>query len=186
MRKYAHIVFGCLFTLLIWGCGASDLSFINEVKRFEPHWMSLSEKSAKIQHNLSITRRRYPKDMDAIAPMIRKGGKDWAYLLSLKNQYSRVMSQRDSLEAQYQRKKEVLVKTVTEFNQWSNQLMKNKLDEDQARRQFEQYRQQQQQLEVEMDRIYTELIQNIESHNAILRRIAQALNLYNNFDIDPK
>ena len=184
--NYSHKTFIFIAFILLYACGSSDLSFINEVKRFEPKWMSLSEKTAKIQHNLSITGRRYGKDMEVISPLIQKNRENWANLFSLKNQYRRVITQRDSLESRYNQKKELLTKTVYQFNDWENELMKNKLDETEARRQFKEFRQHQAELNEEMEKIYTELIQNIEAHNSILRRIAQALNLFNNFDIDPK
>ena len=70
--KYLHTSFLIIALLFVYACGSSDLSFINEVKRFEPRWMSLSEKAAKIQHNLSITGRRYEKDMETVSPLIQK------------------------------------------------------------------------------------------------------------------
>lgn len=184
--KYIHNSFFIIALLFVYACGSSDLSFINEVKRFEPRWMSLSEKAAKIQHNLSITGRRYEKDMQAVSPMIQKDRENWATLFSQKNQYRRIITERDSLEARYIRQKELLTETVYKFNDWENKLMKNKLKETDARREFEDFRMQQAALEEEMSEIYTDLVKNIESHNAILRRLAQSLNLFNNFDIDPK
>lgn len=184
--KASHTPFVFLSLWLLYACGSTDLSFINDVKRFEPRWMSISEQAARIQHNLSITERRYERDMESIAPMINRGREDWAELLSMKNQYRRIIDQRDSLEVRYERKKGELTETVRAFNEWENQLMKDELNEDEARSTFEAFKQQHGVLEKDINGIYTELVQNIESHNAILRRLAQALNLYNNFDIDPR
>jgi len=171
---------GMLFT----NCGSEDIALINEVKRFEPQWMNISESAAFIQQKLSVTRRRYPKDLEAIEPSIRNvTGADQTVIYSLRSQYRKVMSDREELEQRYQKASQKLEEIVREFNTWETKLMKNKLNMNKAREEFTQYKQTHATLKEEILEIESGLIRNIQAHNSILRQMVQILDLYNNFDI---
>jgi len=104
---------GMLFT----NCGSEDIALINEVKRFEPQWMNISESAAFIQQKLSVTRRRYPKDLEAIEPSIRNvTGADQTVIYSLRSQYRKVMSDREELEQRYQKASQKLEEIVRKLN----------------------------------------------------------------------
>lgn len=174
------------FLLILSACGSADLSLINEVKRFEPRWMSLSEQTAKIRHNLSITERRYNKDLDIVSPILNQKARSKPDLLRYRSEYGRVIKDRDELKEVFDGKYADLKQTVQEFSDWENKLMKQELDEEQAALDFQRFVIKHESLEKDIDHIYTELVKNIEKHNSILRRIASILGLFNNFNIDPK
>ena len=44
-------------------CGGVDITFVNQVKIFEPQWIDLSEKFSFVQRNLDLTEKRYDQDL---------------------------------------------------------------------------------------------------------------------------
>ncbi len=189
MKNTKHIRLTITSIILLSGmlyisCGSEDIALINEVKRFEPQWMNVSESAAFIQQKLSVTRRRYPKDLEAIEPSIKNiTGADQTVIYSLRSQYRKVMSNREELEQRYQKASQKLEKVVREFNDWETKLMKNKLNTSSAREEFVEYKQTQAELKEEILEIEIGIIRNIQEHNSILRQMVQILDLYNNFDI---
>lgn len=183
----ARNLYFCSLFLLLAACSSLDLAFINEVKRFEPQWMTLSEKAAFIEQKLSITGRRYPRDLALIDErMNHVGGDGQPEAYGLRSQYRRVMADREKLADRFETEKKTLTEQVKAFNDWETRLMKGEWGEDKAKRDFEAFKQRQQELQREINDIQSQLIKNIETHNAILRRLAQLLEVYNNFDIDVK
>ncbi len=186
IKHIKHIITSTLLlsSLLLGSCGSEDIALINEVKRFEPQWMNVSESAAFIQQKLSVTRRRYPKDLETIEPAIRKtGGADQTVIFGLRSQYRKVMSERDQIEQRYDTASEKLEEVVREFNTWETDLMKKKLKLSEARKEFEAYQKSQLDIQQQISDIESDLIRNIQEHNTILRQMVQILDLYNNFDI---
>ena len=179
----------CLLILVfvLTGCGSVDLSLINEVKRFEPEWMNLSETVTFIERNLNLTQRRYAKDLKEIEPFIKNPQSNQRNdLYGLRSQYENMMEKRDELQSSFDTQKGEFVTTVSDFNAWVNDLMKNKLGEDEAYTSFRDYRQKHEEMKTEMRDLQNNLIKNIQEHNAILKRITGKLKLYSNYDINPK
>ena len=168
-----------LFVGLGWGCSSQDLAMINEVKRFEPQWMDLSEKVTAMQRTLRITELRYPKDLEIIKS--ERGNGDTDNLLS---QYRQLSRQRTEIHERFKTQKEALTKQVMAFNEWETDLMKNRLDEYEARKMFNDFRQEYQTLVSEMDAIHGEMIRNIEMRNSVATQLGKKLDLYQNFTID--
>ena len=183
----AYIYTILLFSLLVTGCGSIDLSLVNEVKRFEPEWMNLSETVTYIDKNMDVTLRRYDADWAEVEPYMKDPRTiSRSNLQGLRSQYMNMKSSRDEILENFQKQKEKFVKEVDGFNSWVNQLMKNKLDQDDAAQQFKTYKKNHEELKTEMISIQEDLIKNIQEHNSILRQITSALRLYTNFDINPK
>jgi len=166
--------------LLLNGCGSADLSLINEVKRFEPEWMNLSEKVTFMDRYLRITEQRYQEDLSEVSPMI-SGTSSEAY--QLKNQYKSMMEERDAIAGDFKDKKKDFTDAVSEFNVWQNKLMKDKLAIEKAKVQFETYQQRHAQLTQSITTIQDRLIKNIEEHNSLMRRMSRTLKVYTNYDI---
>jgi len=176
-----------ILVFLYTGCGSVDLSLINEVKRFEPEWMNLSETVIFIERNLNLTQRRYEKDLKEVEPFIKNPkSNERNNLMGLRSQYQNVMQQRDEIQTKFEEQKKDFVATVSEFNDWVNRLMKNKLGDDEAYTNFRAYREKHNALKSEMRDLQTELIKNIQEHNTILKQITNKLKLYSNYDINPK
>lgn len=176
-----------ILVFLLSGCGSVDLSLINEVKRFEPEWMNLSETVVFIERNLNVTMRRYEKDLNEVEPFIKNPkSNERNNLFGLRSQYQNVMQKRDEIKGNFETQKEDFVATVSEFNEWVNKLMKNKLSEDEAYASFRSYREKHNTLKTGMRELETELIKNIQEHNSILKQITNKLRLYSNYDINPK
>ncbi|MEM7373738.1 MAG: hypothetical protein AAF587_34265 [Bacteroidota bacterium] len=184
MRKVAFLIslFACL--LVASSCGPSDLSLINEVKRFEPEWMNLSEKVSFINQHLRITHRRYEQDLNEVNPFISDPGMaERSNLLGMRSAYKNMMTERDELETRFQDQRLLFIQTVEDFNDWQTKLMKDKISNEDATQGFADFKAQHDQLFAEMTTIEKEVVKNIEKHNALLRRITSALKLYTNYDI---
>ncbi|MEM9935880.1 MAG: hypothetical protein AAF824_19805 [Bacteroidota bacterium] len=188
MRRYtiSFYLFLCIScSILVSSCGGEDLSLINQIKRLEPQWMELSEKVSFIDRNLGITQRRYVADLEVINERMRKtyGGEK---VSNLRSQYRNVISERDGIKERFTQEKGAFVETVYGFNEWENKVMKNKIDEEEAYQTLATYQDSYTQINSNIDALYNDMVNNINSHNAILRSLSRELNLYTNFDIDPK
>lgn len=169
---------------LLMSCGSENIALINKVKRFEPQWMNLSEQATFIEQKLSITRRRYPKDLEAIEPEMRNaGGSQQANAFGLRSQYRNIMVEREKLEQRFVKELEGLESEVEEFNEWVNGLMKGKFNAGKAEKKLEEFQAVHKQLKQEINEIEKELIKNIQEHNSVMKQLGQQLRIYNNFDI---
>ena len=188
MKAFMKYILTSFSIMLLMACSSMDLAFINEVKRFEPQWMNLSEKSAFIDQKLSITGRRYPKDLELVEAQIQSSnvGDNGNEVYGLRSQYRKIMGERQKLEERFEAEKKSLTQQVQAFNEWETKLMKNKWDEGFARKRFEEFKKDQQKVQTEIDEIQSLLVRNIRQHNDILSRIAQLLGMYNNFEIETK
>ena len=187
--RYLSILFAFSFSLLLLGsgCDSTDLSLLNQVKRFEPEWMKLSEKVMYIDRNLHITQRRYQEDFEAINPYLSDPNFDErTQLYGLRSQYRNLMTDRDELQEKFEATRKEFVSSVESFNDWQNQLMQGKLETAAAREKLAAYQRKYEELYEEIDKQQSEVIANIETHNRILRQIASALGLFTNFDINPR
>ncbi|MEM6801733.1 MAG: hypothetical protein AAF696_10055 [Bacteroidota bacterium] len=186
-KLFSPVQYLFILIFLLSGCGSVDLSLINEVKRFEPEWMNLSETVTFIERNLNLTQRRYAQDFREVEPYIKNPQSNQRNdLYGLRSQYNTMVEKRDELQGNFDTQKEDFVSTVSEFNDWVNSLMKNRLGEDEAYSSFKSYKEKHESLKGEMRELQAELIKNIQEHNAILKRITNKLKLYSNFDINPK
>ncbi|MEL6673640.1 MAG: hypothetical protein AAFR61_15655 [Bacteroidota bacterium] len=186
--KLRTIIAPLLLTVLLLGpsCGSIDLSLINEVKRFEPEWMNLSETVTYLKRNLNLTERRYPEDYSDAKPFLSDASANRrSSLYGLSSKYQNLMSERDQMHADFRIQLVEFDKQVAAFNEWVNKLMKNKLGQEEASSAFVEYKRSFRELKKAMEDLQTALILNIESHNDVMRQIAAAIPLYNNYDINP-
>lgn len=174
------ILFSLVLLISLSGCGSSDLSLINEVKRFEPEWMNLSEKVTFMDRYLRITEKRYEADLKQVDPLI-SGTSSQAY--QLKNQYTSMMNDRKLIADDFEKRKGEFTKAVSEFNDWQNKLMKNKLGLEKAKVEFTTFQQRHTQLTEAISEQQNGLIKNIEKHNSLMRRLTRELKIYSNYDI---
>ena len=113
-----------LAVLITSGCGSVDLSLINQVKRFEPEWMNLSETVSFVDRNLRITHQRYDADFKEIDPFISDpNSNERNSLFGLRSQYMNMVKDRDKLQETFDLQKDEFIQTVAEFNEWQNKLM---------------------------------------------------------------
>ena len=170
--------------LLLPGCGSDDLSLINEVKRFDPEWMSLSSKVSFIDRYLRITARRYQEDFEEVDPYISDPATtERSNLYGLRSEYRNMMQERDQLETQFDQTKTDFVTAVEYFNDWQTDLMKGRLDEDEARLAFREIQAGHDSLATRISGLQDDLIRNIEQHNALMNRITRALDIHTSFEI---
>lgn len=168
----------------LMGCGSSDLSLINDAKRFEPEWMSLSEKVSFIDRYLRVTERRYPLDLGEVEPYINKSANnERSRMYSLKSQYDNMRDERDEIAKTFKGQKQDFVQTVKDFNEWHNKLMRNDLDEEAAREELTSFMNQHRDLKNAISQTEADLTKNIELHNSLLRRMTTTLGVFTNFDI---
>lgn len=176
----------CLFVILFacTSCGDKDLSLINEVKRFDPEWMNLSEQVSGIDRLLRITDRRYEQDLNEVDPFISDpASNERSNLFGLKSQYRNMMADRDKIKESFEEQKQQFVTTVHDFNEWQNDLMKNKVDLGTARTTLEDFQKQHEAIKAEISKSEKAVEDNIQTHNSIMRRITSRLKLYTNYDI---
>lgn len=180
-------VFPLLLLALTAACGSSDITLLNEVKRFEPEWTRLSATVTDIKANLRLTEGRYAEDLKDIKPYLadlRTGPR--SELADMRSRYSNMMTERDSIQQKFQRELARFEEEVYGFNLWVNDLMRDKVDPNMARDKFDLYQRRYYALEEVMNDLYQRLIANIEEHNALMRRMAAAVNLYGNYEITPR
>lgn len=172
---------------LVVACGSTNLSLINQVKRFEPEWTNLAEKVSYVNRNLRTTQRHYLEDFEAVDPYLANTRKmQNARLSSVRSQLLNLISQRDSLQSQFDEQKANFLYELNTFNEWENDLMNNGSDELEARNQLEAYQKKVSVMMTKMDDLQNQTIRNIEEHNSIFRQISGKLDLYQNFDLNPR
>lgn len=186
MKSRFFFPLGLICVLLVFGsCQSVDLSFVNQVKRFGPQWMVLSEKLSFIERNLSITERRYLKDLESVNGRLRRyQPAESSAVYGNINRYRSTIAERDKIKTQFEADKKAFVEKVQAFNAWENKLMKHKLDMDSANQSFETYQEDYQTLFKSIDALQQSTIENIEQHNLILRSLTRDLGMFENFDIE--
>ena len=127
--------------MLLWvACSTIDLSFINEVKRFEPRWMSLGEKVAFVNRNLNAAGRRYQQGLKEVEPAFSNTGPESrTQVYSLRGEYRTVIDGRDGIQARFDEEKSRFTDVVNRFNAWQSKVMKNQLNQSQAQADFDQF-----------------------------------------------
>ncbi len=185
MKVLARI-FPVFVLVVMTACGSADLTMLNEVKRFEPEWTRLSTTVIAIKTNLKLT-ERYASDLKEVDPYLSDlNAVSQSDLADMRSRYRGMMSERDSIAAKFGRELIQFEEEVTGFNNWVNDLMKEKEDKPTTQRRFEQYQRKHQATTEVMDDLYARLVRNIELHNSLMRRIAGAVNLYGNYEITVK
>lgn len=173
--------------LLLSACNSADLSFVNEVKRFEPRWMGLSEKVAFVNRNLGMTQRRYEQDFKEVSPSSSDAGTEVrTQLYSLRAEYRTVVTARDSIQVRFDEHKARFTTVVNEFNAWQSKVMKNQLDPQQAQSDFDRFLKEYESLRTAFDEMQSDIISNIGSHNSIMAQMTKELGMYSNYIIDVK
>ncbi|MEM6263581.1 MAG: hypothetical protein AAGI38_13800 [Bacteroidota bacterium] len=176
-----------LIIALSTGCGSADVAFINEVKSFEPRWMELSERFTFVDRNLSVTEARYEADLEQVMAFFDQAdGADQNRLNTLKARYDKTIDERNELRKSFDELKGSFKETVVAFNDWDNQLMKNKLPKETAAQEFKDFKSKQQELVAEIENIQGNLIQNIGKHNDQLRQMTRLLEIYTSYDIEAR
>ncbi len=184
MKRASYLL---LFALIVSACGDANLALINQVKRFEPEWLDLSDKVSFIDRNLRLTGVRYEehfRELDRyLSGSSSDGGGD---LNTLRSEYRTLVSNRDKIQQDFKSFKVRFLDQLTHFNTWENDLSTGDLDDGMARGDFLLLKRDEEKLDQEADKLYKRLIQNIEQHNSLSKRIAVRVNLYTNYDISPR
>ena len=185
--KYRISLFLLVILLIVSSCSSTDLAFINEVKTFEPRWMDLSEKFLYVKRNLQLTETRYQQDISQIEDQFEKvqAGRR-TQLYTLRNEYRNMIEGRDKIQKEYESQYGDFTKTIYEFNEWGNKLMKNDLKSEQAKIRFIEFKEAYEMQLAEIDELQTTLIQNIELHNRLMSSMTSLLEIYTSYQIDPK
>ncbi len=178
MKKAFSAIFLLLGLAFVSGCGSTDITLLNEVKRFEPEWTRLSSTVTTTKANLLLT-EQYDQHLKELDPYLSTAGD----LGNLRSQYRNMMVERDSLSSRFARELALFEEEVTTFNDWVSDLMQDKVDEDNAQVQFDQYQRKYQALSEVMDDLYSRVVKNIDLHNSLTRRMSAAVSLYGNYEI---
>ncbi|MEL6594042.1 MAG: hypothetical protein AAFP02_18285 [Bacteroidota bacterium] len=187
MQKPSHSLWWGLLAAILIACGSTDLSLINRVKRFEPEWTNLAEKVSYVDRNLRATQRHYLEDLEAVDPYLTNARlMQNARLPSVRSQFLNIISERDSIQQEFDAQKASFLYELNAFNDWKVELMNGDLNEQEARQQLESYQRGLGVMMKKMDGLQDRTIRNIEEHNSILRQVSSRLDLYQNFDINPR
>lgn len=185
MRRYVslflYITLGLVALVGLNGCGSSDLSLINDVKRFEPEWMNLSEKVIFLDRYLEITGKEYEAHISEVSPLISESGT--SELLRLRRDYKKMSEERETIEEKFRSQQANFEDEVKAFHSWQNRLMKGKLDEDRAKTQFTDFQASYNSLNTSLTDLQDRLIRNIENHNSIMGKIASKVMPHSSYDI---
>lgn len=186
MRKsFQYILLLIAFSFL--ACGGVDLTFVNQVKIFEPKWIDLSEKFSFVQRNLDHTHKRYEQDLAQVEALFSSvNGDTRVEVMNSRNKYREMMAERDKIQESYETKSATFSELVYEFNEWENRLMKGKWGEDEAKAAFIQYQAKYEALDKEVRALQTDLLKNIETHNSVLQTMTKKLEIFTNYDMQAK
>ena len=184
--KYSFyaLAFSLLWVLPACQSSTSDLAFVNDVKTFEPKWMDLSETLSYIGRNILVTDNRYNKDLSDIKAATK--GAAIGDMEDLLRQYRNMTTMQHEIKKRYENQKELFTKSVHAYNDFENKVMKNKLSLDKAKKNFENFKQQYEDLAEDITKSHADIVRNIEEHNALTRKMVQVSGTYTNFDIDPR
>lgn len=175
MRAYQFLLIVALLGWSLTGCNSTDLSLLNEVKRFEPEWMDLSEKVTSMKELFSETETTYSAFMAYVSPYLSDPDRNQRNgLATAKSRYQNLMEERDELEKSFADPRKRFEEKVREFNQWQNDLMRDKLKEGEAYEQFNAYQDTYRGLEKEINEIENKLLENIEKSNSLVRSITRS------------
>lgn len=178
MKKILPILF------LLFACGKADLALINAVKTFESHMQDINENLNFLDRNINIANKKYPADLKELGTFVSNNPADTTKSVGFELQYKRVMLEKDKLELSYRQTKREFEGALTKFNDWQGKLMKNKLDNDQAKLDFAKYEKQFQDMEVKISELKKQLTENIAKHNNLTHDKAFSMGNYNNFHIE--
>lgn len=168
---------GLILVLTFAGCGSTDLSLLNSVKRFEPEWMDLSEKVTDMEELLRNTHLRYSDFLDFAGPNLNDPDRNQRYDLgSARSQYRNIISERDRIEEEFQAQRTSFVEAVSEFNKWQNELMQGKIEGEEARAAFVDFQARYRSLSESITKLETDLLNNVQESNSMVRRVCNALN----------
>lgn len=177
MRKQLLLLSLAVVALLWSGCGSTDLSLLNEVKRFEPEWMDLSEQVTDISRLLRKTETTYEEFVAFASPRVGSPEADEATELSRAlADYRGLIKERDALSERFEETRKRFEEAVQAFNRWQNALMRDELKAKKAQAEFERYQQTYAQLSEEMATLEHDLGDNVESANSLVRQICRGLN----------
>lgn len=164
-------------------CGSSDVTLLNEVKRFEPEWTRLSSTVTTIKSNLALT-STYDAHLAEIEPYLSQlRTSTRTDLADMRSRYRNMMVDRDTIQARYDRELVRFEEEVSGFNSWVNDLMQEKVDQNTVRVTFDQYQRKYTAITEVMNELYNQTVSNIEEHNTLMRRMAAAVKLYGNYEI---
>lgn len=187
MRAYQFLLIVALLGWSLSGCNSTDLSLLNEVKRFEPEWMDLSKKVTTMKELFTETEVTYKAFFKYASPYLSDPDRNQRNgLATAKSRYTNLIEERDKLEQSFEEPQERFETVVREFNQWQNDLMQDKLKEDKAYAEFHAYQESFRTLNQEITEIEDKLLRNIEQSNSLVRTITRSYeDLWgNNYIID--
>lgn len=174
----------CFFAFV--SCGELDTALVNDVKRLEPEWMTLSEQVSFIDRNLKISERRYQSDLEIIDQRVSLKHISDQVVKDLQSDFREIMVRRDELQQGFDELKKDFTKEVYAFNDWQNLVLKNDVDMEEAEAQLAEFRAIHSTLAVQIHELRDQLLANLTAHNTTLRELSNELNIYTNFDIVPK
>lgn len=175
MRTYLSLLIVALLGWSLSGCQSTDLSLLNEVKRFEPEWMDLSEKVTTIKELFTETKVTYEAFFKYASPYLNDPDQNQRNgLATAKSRYTNLIEERDKLEKSFEDPQKRFEEAVREFNQWQNDLMQDNLKEDKAYEQFRAYQETFRGLNQEITAIEDKLLRNIEQSNSLVRTITRS------------
>jgi hypothetical protein len=174
-----------LLAILLPGCGEADQRLVTQVKVVGPRWVDLHERMAQNGHHLEVAEARFEKDFKEIEgqlPSIPDSLQDKEYKRSLKS-YKRLLSQEDSLFGVFGEKNELLTTSITQFNEWEQQVMDGTVTGDEGMKKLEDYRALQEALSQEADAQHALLEKLFQQHNSIIRFLADLAQYHHNLDL---
>lgn len=171
MRKLFFLLTVCFLGAGISGCGSSDLSLLNEVKRFEPEWMDLSEQVISLNNLLRRAEATSESFADHAMSRLRTANRG----SELTKRFQSLTDERNKISSQFEEKRETFETTVYKFNEWQNDLMQDKLKEKKATETFKSYQETYLEIQKGVEETEKEVIKNVEAYNRLVREIADVI-----------
>ncbi|MBX7240163.1 MAG: hypothetical protein K1X92_00345 [Bacteroidia bacterium] len=183
----SHLFFIYMTGLLIAfsACNKPDLALINSVKSFESQWQDMNKQLGFVDRNLSLAEKKYESNAKELGSFVSNAPADTTKNTSpFELECKRIILERNKIRADYQLTKSAFDKEVKKFNEWQGKLMKNKLNNEEAKKDFKAFQDSYTKLDQEIKLLTEKLTQNISKHNNITRDKAFAIGNYNNFHIN--
>lgn len=174
-----------LLILFLSGCREADIRLINKVKTFGPQWSTLNEKVNYFERNVEEAEEKLETDykqleglMDQIPDSLR--GREYRTMLK---EYDFIIVLRDSVRQIFDAAKEEYRSNRSEFNDWEQQVMAGEVDLETGLSKLENYKETHQRLDSTVDHITQDLEQVFGTHNRVLRKLSEYMDIHSNYDI---
>lgn len=171
-------------TLLV-SCGGVDSKLVNKIKTFSPQWSSLNDEIAYVERNLKVLKEHFEKDFSQFEGMLDRvpdslRGREYRQMLA---DYDQIIVDRDSIIQVFDSTNHLFNSTMTDYNQWEQKAMDGDIQFKEGNPRLKQFKQSRRVMSEGIAGMKVSLDEMVGVHNRVLRKLAEYLDIYTNYDL---